>query len=377
MFHVANIVYADLLIFCVVLNSILYIFLTRQQSPHSFSTRLFRQMIAAVTFVALCEMIAWLAAVPNSQSLMPLHYFSNALFLVFNTLPVAFGLRYLDYKIFLSKKKSFQHFWGYLTPVYLNFGFMIYNCFHNGFLFSVDAANQYHRGFATYIGNGVAFGVTVIAVFFFFQYKIMITGRITQAILSLTFLPVIGAIIQMLFYGLSLGIPSYTLALFISFLLLERDEQFRDPLTTLNSRAQMERRLQFKLKSRDAFTSIIVDVNNFKHINDFHGHTTGDAVLKEIAGILVSETNLEDFVCRYGGDEFFIILETAKDIGADYIQKIEKRLASHFETHPYEITLSYGLLYVDNVTAYAVEDIIRIADLRMYEDKRRRKQLSL
>ncbi|HOO27674.1 MAG TPA: diguanylate cyclase, partial [Lachnospiraceae bacterium] len=325
-------------------------------------------------FVALLETLTWLLAVPDSQTLKPFHYISNALFLSLDTLLAAFGLRYLDYKIFVSKKKNRKNFFLYLAPVYLNIGFMIYNLFSDGFLFRVDAANQYHRGNATYIGNISAYLVTIIVVLYFFSHRQMITGRITQTILCLTLLPIIGVIFQMLFYGLSAGIPAYTLAIFISFLLLERDELLKDPLTQLDSRIQMEHRLQFKLKSQESFTAIIADVNDFKKINDIYGHTIGDKVLKDISGILLSHANLEDFVCRYGGDEFFIILESVDNIGHSYIQKIDQALLAYSSHNPYPTTLSYGLLYVDHPVKFTMEELIRLTDQRMYEDKIRRKR---
>jgi diguanylate cyclase (GGDEF)-like protein len=319
--------------------------------------------------VAACEIMTWLIAVPDHHQLRAIHYFSNALFLSLNTLPAVFGLRYLDYKIFSSRKKNKKNFFFYLAPVYLNIGFMICNIFFDGFLFSVDTANQYHRGVATYIGNAFTYLIVAIAVFNFFRNKQMITGRITQVIIFLTLIPVPGVILQMLFLGLSLGIPCYTLAIFISFLLLERDEQLKDPLTLLNSRIHMESRLQFKLKSEEPFTAIMIDVNNFKEINDVYGHTVGDEVLKDVSRILLSNAKYEDFVCRYGGDEFFIILESKNDIGHSYIRRIDQALLEYSSHKPYLAALSYGLLYVDHPTKCTVEELIRITDQRMYQDK--------
>ena len=173
----------------------------------------------------------------------------------------------------------------------------------------------------------------------------------------------------MLFLGLSLGMPAYTLAIFISFLLLEKDEQLKDPLTLLNSRIQMENRLQFKLKSQEPFTAIMIDVNDFKKINDMYGHPIGDEVLKDVSRILLSSANFEDFVCRYGGDEFFIILESRNDIGNSYINRINQALVEYSSHNPYPTTLSYGFLYVDHSVKYTVEELIRITDQRMYKDK--------
>ena len=368
MFHINNIEYSDLLIFSILINVIMYIFLYKQKARQSYSTKLFQWLILSTALVALFETLTWVTAVPDNDFLRPFHYLSNVLFFSFNTLPAAFGLRYLDY-IIVSKEHNKKKNLLYLAPVYLNIGFVIFNIFFDGFLFRVDSANVYHRGIAAYIGNGLTFLFVAIIVLSFFRNKQMITGRITQVILVLTLVPVLGVVLQMLFYGFSLSIPAYTLAIFISFLLMERNELLKDPLTLLNSRVQMENRLQYKLKSQEPFTAIMIDVNDFKNINDIHGHTIGDKVLKDVSRILLTNANFEDFVCRFGGDEFFIILESTNDIGYNYIKRIEQVLKEYSSNKPYVTTLSYGLLYVDHSKKHEVEELIRITDQLMYKDK--------
>ena len=369
MYYINNIEYSNLLIFCILINTIMYVFLYKQKSRQSHSTKLFQWFVFSIILVALFEVLTWIIAVPDNDSLRPFHYLSNVLFFSFNTLPAALGLRYLDYIIYVFKTKNKKKLFFYLTPVYLNIGFVICNIFYDGLLFSVDSANEYHRGTATYIGNGFTFLFVAIVVLSFFRNKQMIRGRITQVILILTLLPVIGVLLQMLFYGLSLSIPAYTLAIFISFLLMERNELLKDPLTLLNSRVQMENRLEYKLKSQVPFTAIMIDVNDFKNINDIFGHTVGDNVLKDVSRILLSSANFEDFVCRFGGDEFFVILESTNDIGYTYIKRIEQVLMEYSTNKPYLTTLSYGLLYVDHSIKYKVEELIQITDQLMYKNK--------
>lgn len=369
MFYINNIEYSDLLMFSILLNAIMYLFLHKQKSRQSRSTKLFQWLILSVILVGLFEILTWIIAVPDNDALRPLHYLGNVLFFSFNILPAAFGLLYLDCIIAVSKEKNKKKIFLYLAPVYLNIGFVICNIFFDGFLFSVDAANAYHRGIAAYIGNGFAFLFVAIIILGFFRNKQMITGRITQVILILTLLPVAGVILQMLFMGLSLSIPAYTLAIFISFLLMERNELLKDPLTLLNSRVQMENRLQYKLKSPEPFTAIMIDVNDFKDINDIYGHTMGDEVLKDVSRILLSNAKFEDFVCRFGGDEFFVILESTKDIGRSYVNRIDQVLLEYSANKPYLTTLSYGLVYVDHSVKYEVGELIRITDQLMYKDK--------
>jgi diguanylate cyclase (GGDEF)-like protein len=374
MLTINHIEYCDLLIFSILINAIMFVFLYAHKARQSYSTKLFQWFIASIVAVGLFETAGWILAVPDNRFLRPLHYISNVLFFSFNTLPVALGLRYLDYIISVSKEKNKKRFRLYLAPVYLHIGFVICNAFFDGFLFSVDSANLYHRGIATYIENGITLLFTAVIVIGFFHKKQMITGRITQVLLVLTLLPVMGLVLQMLFYGLSLCIPFYALAVFITFLLMERNELLKDPLTLLNSRVQMENRLRYKLKSQEPFTAIMIDVNDFKNINDTYGHTVGDKVLKDVARILFSSANYEDFVCRFGGDEFFVILESAKDIGHTYIQRIDQVLSDYSSNKPYITSLSYGILYVDHSVKYKVHELVRITDQIMYKDKLSRRR---
>lgn len=374
MIQIQNIAYCDLLIFCVLINGVMYWFLHSQKSRHSHSTMLFQQLILAVIVAGTFEALTWLLGIPDVAALRPYYYAGNALFFSFNLLPTALGLRYLDYIVTLSKEKNRKRSYVYLIPVYINVAFVIVNLFSDGFLFSVDSANVYSRGIGVYVGNVFTLLFAGVAVFCFYRNKLMVTGRITQVILTLTLLPVVGVVLQMLFFGLSLGIPGFTLGIFASFLLMEKNELLKDPLTMLNSRAQMENRLQYKLKSQEPFTVIMIDVNDFKQINDMYGHTIGDEVLKDVSRILLSSANFEDFVCRFGGDEFFVILESTRDIGHSYIKRIDQILADYSLRKPYTAGLSYGTVYVSQSDSYEAEELLRAADRLMYKDKETRRQ---
>lgn len=373
MLNINNLEYCDLLIFSVLLNAIMYWFLSKQKGRQSRMTRLFQWFVASIAIVGLFETLAWIIAVPGQSALIPLHYISNVLFFATNIIPASLGLLYLHHTISLSKGRSLKPLFLFLVPVYLNLSFLVVNAFVDGFLFSIDAENVYHRGIAAYIGNGFTFLFALAVIVGFYRNRHMITGRITEVMLVLVLLPVSGVALQMLFYGLSLGIPAYTLAVFITFLLMERHELQKDPLTLLHSRSQMENRLQFKLKQGEPFTAIMIDVNGFKSINDIHGHAIGDQVLKDLSKVLLSNANYEDFVCRYGGDEFFVILESPRDIGQNYIRRIEQTLVNYSSGKPYSAALSYGIVYVDGKILFDVDGLVRVTDRLMYEDKTNKK----
>ena len=374
MFSLESVKSSDLLIFSILLSAVMYGFLRSQKSRCSQSTVLFQRLLLGVLAAGFFEALAWNFSASGSAAFRPYHYLSNMLFFLVNLLPASLGLHYLDYITSVSREKNQRKLFLFLLPVYLNAGFVIVNLFSDGFLFSIDASNTYHRGIAAYIGNAFTLLFSVSVVICLFRKKQMVTGRITQVILILTLLPIGGAVLQMLFLGLSFAIPAYTLGIFVTFLLMEREELLKDPLTLLNSRVQMENRLLYKIRAQEPFTAIMIDVNDFKNINDLHGHAVGDEVLKDVSRILLSCANFEDFVCRFGGDEFFVILESKKDIGRNYIKRIDQILADYSQNKPFTTALSYGALYVDHLVKYEADEIVRATDELMYKDKETRRR---
>jgi len=95
-----------------------------------------------------------------------------------------------------------------------------------------------------------------------------------------------------------------------------------DPLTGLPNRASMQQRLalaiEFARRNRKKLAVMLVDLNDFKRINDDRGHPVGDHVLTAVAGRLRSSVRGSDTVARYGGDEFVVLageLDRAEDAG--------------------------------------------------------------
>ena len=304
-----------------------------------------------------------------------MHYWSNALFLAFLGVPEALGIRYLDYRIFGDRKKSAKRLFIYLIPTYINVGFAIYNLFDDGFLFSIDSVekiNQYVRGPGVTISSVILYAFLVIVLIAFFKNKHLITGRIAQSILIFFFLPVIGSVLQLLAYGTTFGMASYTIAGFIIFLVLEKDEMGKDELTGLYARAKLAARLGFKLKANEAFSVIMADLNHFKSINDTYGHSEGDKVLKKVADILLSNVNIEDMVCRYGGDEFLVLVEYPEDISEKIISRIEKALDKYNKSVEYEVKLSFGYEYIEKTTSESIEELLHRVDRKMYENKKQK-----
>lgn len=121
---------------------------------------------------------------------------------------------------------------------------------------------------------------------------------------------------------------------------------------------------------------VIFDVDHFKKVNDTYGHLTGDMVLREVASLLKVNTRISDFVSRYGGEEFAMVLpetslENAFIVAEKIRRKIEDKVFLHEEKIPFKITISAGISSVEAGKKYeTADDFIKAADKKLYKAKR-------
>ncbi len=138
--------------------------------------------------------------------------------------------------------------------------------------------------------------------------------------------------------------------------------------TSLENEVDRARRYEREL------SLLMIDIDHFKNVNDSLGHRAGDYILKQLAEIFVSSSRRVDYVCRYGGEEFAIILPEVDIMGAyKFAVKLKDAVATHrfaFEQHQLYITISIGVSDVME-SDQSAEDLIEAADRRLYLAKER------
>ncbi|MGA8223381.1 MAG: diguanylate cyclase [Candidatus Acidiferrales bacterium] len=156
-----------------------------------------------------------------------------------------------------------------------------------------------------------------------------------------------------------------------------RWQSIRDPLTGLFNRRYMEesldREIRRAIRNRQPLGTIMVDLDHFKNFNDAYGHEAGDTVLAAVGGLLQSRTRVEDIACRYGGEEFALIMPDAHleflQKRADELREEAKHLQIHYRGKPLDrISLSLGLSSYPEHGNSAIE-LLRIADAALYRAK--------
>ena len=151
-----------------------------------------------------------------------------------------------------------------------------------------------------------------------------------------------------------------------------------DALTSLWNRGMILDFLQREISraSRDrgsGVTIVLGDIDHFKQINDTHGHSAGDAVLRQVAERLHASIRSYDAVSRYGGEEFLVVLigcPSRLAVGrAEHMRQIIQ--SQSFDTHagPLTVTMSLGLAGTDDWSGLSAEPLIHEADLALYRAK--------
>jgi diguanylate cyclase (GGDEF)-like protein len=156
-----------------------------------------------------------------------------------------------------------------------------------------------------------------------------------------------------------------------------RSQSIRDPLTGLFNRRYMEESLEREMRrasrGRHAVAIIMLDLDDFKGFNDTHGHDAGDALLRMVGTTLQRSVRAEDIACRYGGEEFALILPEASlhdaVVRAEAIRESVRGLAIEHRRQPVTgVTISAGVaVYPEH--GPAGHSVLRSADAALYQAK--------
>jgi diguanylate cyclase (GGDEF)-like protein len=148
-----------------------------------------------------------------------------------------------------------------------------------------------------------------------------------------------------------------------------------DPLTQLANRRDFVEKIQYEivryLRSCKTFSVVLGDIDDFKQINDRHGHQCGDYVLRTVAQLIRAAARGQDVVARWGGEEFILLLPETEPLGGKILsERICAKIAGQRFEHngqQLKVTMTFGVAaYIDGLR---LDDCIARADQAMYKGK--------
>lgn len=283
---------------------------------------------------------------------------------------------YVDLHIYKNHARYRRNVRFVAIPLLIELVCVLYNLLGNGFVFSVSADNVYSRGRFTVIGY--------LTVYLYFLYSIYLVYHSKEEGLNLDFFPifyfmgpcVIGAVVQFLYFGITSSWISVAVSLTFVQMQAYSENISTDSLSGLYNRRYLDRILALKdhLMQKSVY-GIMMDVNDFKQINDLYGHSMGDQAIRVMGNILLKSVPDGGIPIRFAGDEFVVLLvQDDPNAVFEAMTEINRHLdvLNHSGAEPFKLSVSMGQAKLDPSDP---ETFLREMDERMYEEKRRYHQL--
>jgi len=348
----------------------------RREFADTYDNRLLCHTEEAVFTVLVSDIFTWILDGRSGTLIRNLYTFDIMLYFFMQIIVALLWLYYAYYRIYgqhLSWRKGILAY-----IIFCILGGIIISSPFTGLCFYLDSQNIYHRG------NLSALMALVLLVFLLvlsllarwrIRYeKLLDRKRELKTISMFAVPPLLAGTFQTLHYGLSLLWPGVVISCLLILLNRESQAVSLDHLTGLNNRRNMEKYLRMPEEEQNYPLSIILlDLNDFKEINDVQGHDTGDVALTRAADLLRSTFGgTSAFLARYGGDEFVVILPGSDEAAARYrIQEIKASFSAFSQTKqvPFRLSVSAGYAVSRGNAADCLNQLLKEADERMYEDK--------
>lgn len=310
----------------------------------------------------------------------------NCLNLIYFTLTGTIGLLWLiytDYKINQDEDRLKRRLKWYALP----FGVLLVLILSSpwtGWIFSLSRDNIYHGGRCHAMQMLIAFvylfwaAILALVAVKRTEKRYLRSEYLTLA--SFIILPLAGGIVQGKIHGFPLIWVGTAISILIVFVNTQNQQITKDGLTGINNRrylnCYLDTRLNNKRRKKKLFF-ILMDIDSFKEINDTYGHIEGDVAIIRIAGILKEVCcGSNDFLARYGGDEFAIVCERddCQEV-ENLVQEIASIVTFSNEAGDmkYDVWLSIGYAEYGEAGIVNQDQLISMADKRLYTIKNNRK----
>lgn len=365
-------------IFSIVLLIIIFTHSSKQDKEGSLQSRLYILMLLFTILLLVLDILSRFDGKPDTVYPI-INHIGNFLVFLFSPVLPSIWLLYLHEQVYPGKGKMRRLFYPLLAIHAANIVFLILSQFF-GWFYYIDSDNIYHRGPFFYFLSLLTFALIFVSFVILVANRKKIEKRHYFSLVFFAVPPTVGIILQMVFYGMSLMLNSTVLSLLIVFLNVQNHSIYTDYLTGAYNRKKLESIMNEKINASSehkTFSAIMIDLDNFKAINDTFGHETGDNALQISAKLFNSCLRSNDYIVRYGGDEFCIVLDISDQNELEHIVRRINNSVKHyneFSEQPFDLSFSMGYAVYDYSSGMKSEEFQKQIDLLMYENKQANKE---
>ena len=355
-----------------VLLAIIYI----KRELYNFSSKIFKYMIIINIILSIFEVISLLIDGMDNTVLWFINYTLNFTIFLLTPLIGSLWAMYIDHKIFQGYNRR-KFYYVYLTPFFIVVTLLLVNLRYP-VLFSISANNVYSREPLIMFDFLMLFTLLILMTYIVLKNRKKVKKSVVSGSLIFLILPAIGGIIQMSFYGVATLYSAFSLGIISSYIILETIGSSIDNLTGLFTRDKASEYINELINTKNEFGVLLIDLDDFKKINDEYGHNEGDKYLKLFGEVLTRVFEKDDIISRFGGDEFIIVKNNfVKKDKPGLIKAINDDIKDNLNSNMLSIPINFsvGCSVYNSTLNKSEEELIIEADNNMYLNKAENKNL--
>lgn len=353
---------------------IIYLFMRKRSEIFAADQKIFINILVANAIIIILDTAEWYLDGKTTELAV---FLLNPVYVLYYIMNPVLAILWFLY-VYLNVHENFKKLkWQWVlifTPFVINIILSILSYQYNIF-FIINEDNVYIRGKFFHIETLITYGYLLASVVLVLINRKKFKREKVLPLILYVAIPALVGSLQILVYGLNLIWISSSIAALIVFISLQSRSLLTDYLTGAYNRHHLENYLNWRIKSnhRHYIAGIMIDIDKFKDINDQYGHIAGDNALEATATILRKSIEKKDFLARYAGDEFVIILESSNRNDIDKVlDRLEKNLRTYNQRPEkrFDISLSHGFHVFDPNDTFDFKCFIDTIDQKMYQNKR-------
>ncbi len=374
--YFANNLFMDL--YSILLLIIIFVYAAKYDEKDSLQHKLYEMVVLITALMLVIDILSRFDGNPGTIYSI-INLLGNFLIYLFNPILPSIWLLYVNYHVFHDEKKIKQWLYPLIAINTVNAIMVVLSQFF-GWFYYIDSNNIYHRGPLFLLPASITTALLLASFVFIVVNRKKIEHKNYFALVFFAVPPFACVILSIFFYGISLMLNSVVLSLFIVLLNVQNHSMYTDYLTGVNNRKKLESYMREKVSAsteNKTFSAILIDIDNFKSINDSFGHDMGDDALETSAMLLKKCLRSNDFIARFGGDEFYAIMDTAN---SDDLIATVCRICDNVEKYndsgskPYKLSFSMGYALYNR--QMKMDEFQKHIDNLMYENKQVNKHLA-
>lgn len=359
----------------IIILAIIFISLIKHLNWKEYLNKVFLYLIWINIVCIILDSVIILTSGDSSVFSNVLLYVGVGLYYVIAPMVAWMWLYYVELTVNPASKRFLKTSIFPVVIIVVNFVFVIFS-YWNNLIFNISDTNVFSRGSLFFITGGLSGLIFIYSMIRIYLHKTSIRKQEYTPLMLYSVPPLISGILLLIFKDMNFIFNSLIVSNLIIFIYIQSKITSTDFLTGLFNKREYEfviKQLKASKPKELELSAMMIDINDFKQINDEYGHKLGDEALITISKIIKSSVRKQDYVFRVGGDEFMVILLSDEhDIIKGIINRIDEQLTkfNQLKTYPFELSFSLGKGIYNEEKQQDLDKFFENLDSMMYEQKK-------